>query len=258
VLPDALRLGKKLQSRSQSVLRLLQLEPGGRWLPEGKLDIVGRKDEQVVVRGALVELRELEVFCEGRPGVRSAVVVARGGRLAAHVVPSKNERVDLVALRDALGRATPGLPAIDVFAHERLPLTIDGRVDRAALPGAREDRGKTAEAATFTADPVVDAAPKPRIASEAERRRVLVEFNETSHVLDERRWVHEMIEAQVDRAPDAIAVEIGETQLTYRDLDECAIALARELAERGAGRGSVVPVCMDRSLEMVVSLLAVL
>ncbi|MEP7013165.1 MAG: non-ribosomal peptide synthase/polyketide synthase, partial [Acidobacteriota bacterium] len=70
--------------------------------------------------------------------------------------------------------------------------------------------------------------------------------------------LHELVEAQVQRTPDALALVAGADQLSYRDLDERADRLALRLRELGAGPERRVAVCLDRSAELVVALLAVL
>jgi amino acid adenylation domain-containing protein len=69
---------------------------------------------------------------------------------------------------------------------------------------------------------------------------------------------HRIVEAQVDRTPNADAVEFRGTRLTYRQLDDRANALAHLLVERGAGPGARIGVHLDRSWQLVVALLAVL
>ncbi|WP_169946195.1 non-ribosomal peptide synthetase [Microbispora sp. H11081] len=69
--------------------------------------------------------------------------------------------------------------------------------------------------------------------------------------------VPEMIAESVRRAPDAVAVVCGETEITYAELDRRAARLAAALRERGVRRGDVVGVCLPRSAEAIVALLAV-
>ncbi|MEU1290715.1 AMP-binding protein, partial [Kitasatospora sp. NPDC005856] len=98
---------------------------------------------------------------------------------------------------------------------------------------------------------------KVAVLDETERRRVLVEWNDTA--LDvSGSTVPGVFAARVAEAPDAVAV-LGEgVELTYRELDERANRLAHYLVEQGVGAESVVAVCMERGVELVVSLLAVL
>ncbi|HYG61536.1 MAG TPA: amino acid adenylation domain-containing protein, partial [Thermoanaerobaculia bacterium] len=70
--------------------------------------------------------------------------------------------------------------------------------------------------------------------------------------------LHRLIEAKVERTPGAVALEFEGEELTYRQLDERANRLARRLRALGAGPEARVAVCLERSLELVVSLLAVL
>jgi amino acid adenylation domain-containing protein len=70
--------------------------------------------------------------------------------------------------------------------------------------------------------------------------------------------LHELIEAQAARSPDAIAVVFEQQHLTYVELDARANQLARHLRRCGVGRDSLVAVSLDRSPELVVALLAIL
>jgi amino acid adenylation domain-containing protein len=70
--------------------------------------------------------------------------------------------------------------------------------------------------------------------------------------------VHEVISAQVERTPDAVAVEVGDATLTYRQLDDRAAAIAARLADEGAGIGSVVAVLLDRTPDLIAALLGIL
>jgi amino acid adenylation domain-containing protein len=83
------------------------------------------------------------------------------------------------------------------------------------------------------------------------------EWNETAREYP-ALLLHEAFEAQVARAPDAIALRFRDSVLTYRELNDHADDLARRLAALGAGPNSLVAVCMERSLEMVVALYATL
>ncbi len=121
-----------------------------RWLPEGVLEFVGRVDQQVKVRGFRIELGEIEARLAGLPGVRSCAVVARtdGGseaRLVAYVVGSRGE-LSVSGLRGALSGVLPDfmVPAAFVFL-DALPVTTNGKLDRAALPAPAATRPPLAE-----------------------------------------------------------------------------------------------------------------
>ncbi|MFD2422709.1 amino acid adenylation domain-containing protein, partial [Amycolatopsis pigmentata] len=89
----------------------------------------------------------------------------------------------------------------------------------------------------------------------AERRRLLVEWNDTAAEFPRDACVHELVQR---REPDAIAVTFGSESLTYGQLNAQANQLARFLVNRGVRPGAVIGVCLPRSLELVVALLGVL
>ncbi|MFP2931773.1 amino acid adenylation domain-containing protein, partial [Pyxidicoccus sp. 3LG] len=91
----------------------------------------------------------------------------------------------------------------------------------------------------------------------AEQHRLLVEWNDTRTTL-RRSLIHHLVSAQVARTPDATALVVGEERLTYRQLDERANQLAWHLLSLGVVPETRVAICMERSTELVVSLLAVL
>ncbi|MGE0127952.1 MAG: amino acid adenylation domain-containing protein [Blastocatellales bacterium] len=96
------------------------------------------------------------------------------------------------------------------------------------------------------------------IISESERRQLLVEWNDTEADYPLDRCVHELFEAQVEQRPDAIAVCFEEQQLSYRELNWQANQLAHYLRKRGVGPESLVGLCLNRSVEMIVGELGVL
>ncbi|MGW6692139.1 amino acid adenylation domain-containing protein [Rhodococcus sp. NPDC054953] len=99
------------------------------------LDYLGRTDGQVKLRGQRVELGEIESVLLGDEAVGQAVVVARAGRLCAYVVPAAGRAV---AAPDLLAAAAISLPEhmipTAVTVLDALPLTANGKLDRAALP----------------------------------------------------------------------------------------------------------------------------
>ncbi|HEV3048871.1 MAG TPA: condensation domain-containing protein, partial [Longimicrobium sp.] len=90
----------------------------------------------------------------------------------------------------------------------------------------------------------------------AERALVLEEWNRTEAEYPAERCIHELFEAQAARTPGALAVRFEEESLTYAALNERANQLAHHLVALGVGPEVRVGVLMERSLEMVVSLLA--
>src|SRR6059058_1379280 len=139
--------------------RLYRSGDYGRWLPDGKLEFLGRRDAQVKIRGFRIEIGEIENTLLRVPGVREgAVVVAeRADRSKQLVAFYSSERpLDAGALRDRLGESLPTymVPA-SVHWRDSLPLTDNGKTNRKAL---------TALAAEL--DAAEPARERPRTATE--------------------------------------------------------------------------------------------
>ncbi|AIG26727.1 amino acid adenylation domain-containing protein [Brevibacillus laterosporus] len=94
--------------------------------------------------------------------------------------------------------------------------------------------------------------------SQTERDRLLTEFNRTQAGYPSTKTIHGLFEEQVARHPERIAVVSGEQTITYRELNERANQLARLLQSRGVVSESIVGIMLDRSIDMVVSIMAVL
>ncbi|MDI1475044.1 non-ribosomal peptide synthetase [Polyangium sp. y55x31] len=97
-----------------------------------------------------------------------------------------------------------------------------------------------------------------RLLTGLERRRLLVEWNDTWAQFPSGRCVHEHFEEQARRAPDAIAVEYEGQRMSYGVLDAQANRLAHHLRSLGVGPEVLVGLCVDRSLDMMVGLLGIL
>jgi amino acid adenylation domain-containing protein len=109
----------------------------------------------------------------------------------------------------------------------------------------------------------VVADPAQRVAdltllSQTERDQQLVGWNETRADFPLDTCVHRLFEAQVVRTPEAIAAEFQGEQLTYRELNRRANQLAHYLQKQGVGPEVLVGICVERRLEMLVSMLGVL
>jgi aspartate racemase len=107
------------------------------------------------------------------------------------------------------------------------------------------------------------ATPERRVAelpllTDAEREQVLVEWNDTKTRYPREASIAELFEAQAKRTPQAVALECGGEALTYREFNARANRLARYLRKQGVKAGTLVGLCVERSLEMVVATLAIL
>jgi amino acid adenylation domain-containing protein len=117
------------------------------------------------------------------------------------------------------------------------------------------DHYKTVLAAVAS-DPQQRLSALPVLTS-AERARMLVAWNATARAYD-RRCLHEQFADQAARRPDAIAVADARERISYGELDRRSNQLARELVARGVGKGTLVAICMDRCVDLLVAMLGVL
>jgi amino acid adenylation domain-containing protein len=107
------------------------------------------------------------------------------------------------------------------------------------------------------------ANPQERISqlpllTEVERQQLLIEWNQTQADYPSDKCIHQLFEEQVKRTPDAIAVVFENQQLTYQQLNAQANQLAHYLKSLGVEADTLVGLCVERSLEMIVGLLGIL
>ena len=107
------------------------------------------------------------------------------------------------------------------------------------------------------------ANPQERISqlpllTTVEQQQLLIDWNDTQVDYPQDKCIHQLFEEQVERTPDAVAVVFDNKQLTYHELNCRANQLAHYLRSLGVGADVLVGLCVDRSLEMLVALLAIL
>jgi len=91
-----------------------------------------------------------------------------------------------------------------------------------------------------------------------EREKLLVEWNDTAADYSDDKCIHELIEAQVEKSPQAVALTFQDQSLTYDELNRRANQLGNYLSAQGVGPETLVAICVDRSIEMLVGLLGIL
>ncbi|MNW26217.1 Linear gramicidin synthase subunit D [compost metagenome] len=134
-----------------------------------------------------------------------------------------------------------------IYSQERFEAVEIGRLYRqfiTILEGLVRSQGRLADLPSL---------------GKADTQLVLEEWNATSTPFPVAgAAIHRLVQKQAERIPEQVAVAGGGTKLTYRELDLRSNQLARLLTESGAGPGSIVGVCAERSPELVVSLLGIL
>jgi amino acid adenylation domain-containing protein/non-ribosomal peptide synthase protein (TIGR01720 family) len=109
------------------------------WLPDGNLELIGRKDNQVKIRGYRVELGEIESVLDQHRHVKESAVVTRDDehgnkRLVAYVTATGSDPIDVADLQSLLRSRLPAFMMPSAFAVlEAMPLTANGKIDRKAL-----------------------------------------------------------------------------------------------------------------------------
>ncbi len=177
-------------------------------------------------------------------------------------------------------QSPPPLPSFGGLSVERLPihtdtaqldLTLSLEEHDLSLAGTIEYRTDLFEEDTIArmaghfqmllegilADPEQRISALPLLTA-PERRWLLDEWNATAADYPRDRCFHELFAVQVTKTPDAVAAVFGEEQITYRALDQRANQLAHHLQAQGVGPDTFVGLCVNRSIEMLVGLLAVL
>jgi nonribosomal peptide synthetase DhbF len=146
----------------------------------------------------------------------------------------------------------------DRSADDSLQVAFDADADRYTEESHRDELGRFQRILDWVATTPGDRpVGRAGLLSDAERHRILHAWNATERQVRPATFPG-LFEAQVARTPGNVALVFEDTTLTYAELNARANRLARHLVERGVGPESRVAVAMNRSVDLVVALLAVL
>jgi amino acid adenylation domain-containing protein len=233
-----------------------------------------RVSDQMTFRELLVQVREmaLEAYAHQDLPFEKLVEELQPERSLSHspvfqvLLDLQNEPMHDLELHGL--RLTP-LPFDSLMAKFDLVLTFgetDGRLNGQLeyntdlFDGATARRmvrhlGHLLEAAVSNPDEQVS---RLRLLTGDERQQILFEWNNTRVENEPALYVHELFEQQVAAQPEAVAVVFKNEQFTYRELNQRANQLAHHLRRLGTGPESLVGVCLERSVDAVIAILAVL
>ncbi len=129
---------------SKTSIKIYKTGDLARWLPEGKIELLGRIDHQVKIRGFRIEPGEIEQQMRRRPDLKEVAIIARKDEeghdyLCAYYVPTvisaPGEGVDITEMRQYLSLTLPDYMIPSYFVSlEQMPLTSNGKLDRTRLP----------------------------------------------------------------------------------------------------------------------------
>ena len=192
-----------------------------RWRPDGLLDYRGRADDQIKLRGFRIETGEIEKALESLAPIAQAAVIAKDVsgtlRLAAFVVAKPGASIDRAALRARLLEKLPDYMVPQAFiALARLPLSVNGKVDRRALP-----------AIDWPAELAAAAGGGPRASREPDLEPAVHRLTPTERLIAEI-WGEVLGLAPANLSPDADFFAVGGDSLL-------AMRVLTRLGERTAG-----------------------
>lgn len=170
--------------------------------------------------------------------------VAPGWNLVSEEVSNGGSKMDLIAVIDERPDGISGPITYNPDLFDRSTITRMIEHWQTLLAGA-------------LANPDSKFADLP-VMSAAETAQVISQWNHTQADYPRDLLVHQLIETQAARTPNAIALKFGDRESPYRDLNARANQLARHLRRLGVGPDVPVGVCMERSAEMLVALLGVM
>ena len=215
------------------------------------------------------------MLLETEPAPRFSDVVARveTARAEIHKRGSflRNLATRYPELGDSAAARDPGLLpvgialGVDAVAGSVLQLQVENGSLRLRYETSRlsaQAAGRIANELSGYLQNLASAADKPveqvEVLTEQARRQLLTEWNNTSKAHAAVRCVHQEIEAQVDRTPDAVAVVCEDRVLTFRELDNAANSVAKRLQALGVTPDKPVGVYTERGLDLVIGALGVL
>jgi len=170
--------------------------------------------------------------------------VCPGWNLATEEVSNGASKLDLMIVIDERPDSVSG------------PITYNTDLfDASTITRMVEHWQKLLEGGLAHPDSCISELP---LLTDTERTQLLLDWNNTLADYPKDNYLHDLVQAQAERTPDAVAAEFEEVRLSYREFNARANQLAHYLRKLGVGPNVLVGVCMERSLEMLVALLGIM
>lgn len=177
-------------------------------------------------------------------------------RIANCEFPNLN---NLRASRFLIGETTACPLSLNVqTAEDKLLLSIQYDVNQYSDEAVGRMSNHLRTVLTSIASQPEQSLASVSILDDDELQQLIVEWNSTTTAYPRDHTIPQLFNEHVEHMPDAIAVVYGSNQLTYRELNEQSNKLAHHLRDLGVGPDVPVGVCLERSMEMIVTLLAIL
>ncbi|WP_271835357.1 non-ribosomal peptide synthetase [Dolichospermum lemmermannii] len=163
------------------------------------------------------------------------------------VMPRSEQRVGRNSQEEAKGIETEGITLVWEYNSDLFDVTTIERM-------TGEYQTLVAE---IVANPDQQISQYPLLTKE-QQHQLLINWNETKTAYPQGKCIHQLVEEQVDKNPDAVALIFDHQKLTYGELNTQANQLAHYLKNLGVKPDTLVGICIERSFEMIVGLLAIL
>ncbi|ANF97987.1 non-ribosomal peptide synthetase [Paenibacillus bovis] len=223
--------------------------------------VMRRVQEQSLAGGAYdtYPLYEIQNYTEQKQDLISHIMIFENYPLDEQVEQSGNEDADALEVADfRMFEQTNYDFNLIVIPGQDIRICLRYNASVYQEETIARTRGHLLQLLQQVADQPEMPVDRLTLVTPAEQQMLLETWHGMIADYPQDRCIHNLFEEQALRSPDAVAAVCGERSMTFRELDEQSNRLANHLAARGLGKGNTVGLLMDRSPELIVSILAVL
>jgi amino acid adenylation domain-containing protein len=250
---------KMVSCATLSDIKLYRSGDIGRWLPDGNIQLRGRKDALVKVRGFRVEPGEIESRILAIPNIRECVVTVKedgaSQKYLTAYVSILDESIDAMEIRQVIGRRLPQYMVPKIVFLDKLPLMPNGKVDREKLPDPLDSPLEQVVRSTYRTclkslkDPATPTAPaavryEHPVEEKPEARLPVSDFHEFAR--------------QAGAEPGKVAIYTPQQQIYYGELMAASQRLGPHLTAIGASPRTTAALLGEQTPQMVAAMLALM